>query len=210
MDAKRFDAMAKAMTAGTSRRRTFGGMASLLGLLYRDVAGAESGKCKGTCGSCGRCTKGRCKKTPHGKRCKLGKCTPTLDGIPCPGGFCQGGSCIPPPPHPCTDGIKNGSETDIDCGGSCARCANGLACASRNDCASALCVDRTCEQCSTGDQCLPDDPHGPCVCATTVNGQHVCSKFEDFPVDNCGRCSPIRNCVDWDGKRFCWKPCRTA
>ena len=38
----------------------------------------------------------------------------------------------------CTDGIKNGSETDMDCGGSCSPCAKGLRCAVAADCAAPL------------------------------------------------------------------------
>ncbi|HVJ19482.1 MAG TPA: discoidin domain-containing protein [Polyangiaceae bacterium] len=40
----------------------------------------------------------------------------------------------------CTDGSKNGSETDVDCGGStCSKCANDKLCASANDCSSGYC-----------------------------------------------------------------------
>ena len=43
--------------------------------------------------------------------------------------------------------MKNGSETDVDCGGSCApatRCANGKMCAANSDCTSANCASLTC------------------------------------------------------------------
>ena len=51
---------------------------------------------------------------------------------------------IPAPPPPCEDGLKNGTETAIDCGGSsCAakgfRCGTGQACVSPGDCASGKC-----------------------------------------------------------------------
>ncbi len=39
----------------------------------------------------------------------------------------------------CHDGTKDGSETDVDCGGSCAPCATGQACLSNQDCDSMLC-----------------------------------------------------------------------
>lgn len=40
----------------------------------------------------------------------------------------------------CTDGIKNGNETDVDCGGpDCLPCADGRDCVSARDCASAVC-----------------------------------------------------------------------
>ena len=39
----------------------------------------------------------------------------------------------------CTDGIKNGIETDVDCGGSCAGCANSKICSVNSDCQSYWC-----------------------------------------------------------------------
>jgi len=39
----------------------------------------------------------------------------------------------------CSDGIKNGNETGVDCGGNCAKkCAAGVSCASSSDCSSGL------------------------------------------------------------------------
>lgn len=54
-------------------------------------------------------------------------------------------SCvIPPPPPPCQDGIRNGTETDVDCGGSCSAkgftCGEGQSCVSNSDCQSNSCV----------------------------------------------------------------------
>lgn len=43
-------------------------------------------------------------------------------------------------PTSCVDGLKNGSETDVDCGGSaCAPCATGKSCAATLDCAEVSC-----------------------------------------------------------------------
>ena len=54
----------------------------------------------------------------------------------------------------CTDKLKNGAETDIDCGGStCARCLAGAACLVNNDCSSLNCTGSRCQdplQCSNG------------------------------------------------------------
>jgi len=45
----------------------------------------------------------------------------------------------------CTDTFKNGSETDVDCGGSCTtKCANGKICAINADCQSGNCVSGVC------------------------------------------------------------------
>jgi hypothetical protein len=40
--------------------------------------------------------------------------------------------------------MKNGSETDIDCGGSCPKCVNGKACVKPSDCASGKCEANAC------------------------------------------------------------------
>ena len=44
----------------------------------------------------------------------------------------------------CDDAVRNGDETDIDCGGSCAPCPDGAGCAVAGDCASGLCAEGTC------------------------------------------------------------------
>ena len=59
------------------------------------------------------------------------------------GDFCvQGASgCVD---RGCHDGVKGGDETDVDCGGPCAPCEDGRACAAPEDCASARCVAALC------------------------------------------------------------------
>lgn len=45
----------------------------------------------------------------------------------------------------CSDGIQNGSETGVDCGGgNCAPCANGQGCNAASDCASGICSGGVC------------------------------------------------------------------
>ncbi len=46
----------------------------------------------------------------------------------------------------CTDGVLDGSESDIDCGGVCAPCGIGRACFVPGDCASGACVNNICAQ----------------------------------------------------------------
>jgi PA14 domain len=45
----------------------------------------------------------------------------------------------------CTDGAMDGSETDVDCGGSCAPCRDGSGCASALDCRSGVCTNGRCQ-----------------------------------------------------------------
>jgi hypothetical protein len=58
-------------------------------------------------------------------------------------------------PPTCTDGVTNGSETDVDCGGTtCDKCADGLNCINGNDCQSGVCSAGRCmvPTCSDGVQ----------------------------------------------------------
>ncbi len=48
---------------------------------------------------------------------------------------CQGNLCIPI----CADGVKDGRETDVDCGGTCSKCSDGRRCAASDDCESGAC-----------------------------------------------------------------------
>ncbi|MBB88505.1 MAG: hypothetical protein CMP06_14605 [Xanthomonadales bacterium] len=62
-----------------------------------------------------------------------------LEADDCDSAVCDGGTntCSPPT---CSDGVENGDETDIDCGGSsCAACDDGEGCLVSNDCVSLVC-----------------------------------------------------------------------
>jgi hypothetical protein len=48
------------------------------------------------------------------------------------------GECKPPT---CADGVANGPETDVDCGGSCAPCDVAKGCKVGGDCTSGVCAD---------------------------------------------------------------------
>jgi len=56
----------------------------------------------------------------------------------CAGGACVAGACAALP-STCSDGIKDGNETDVDCGGSCKPCATGFECMTGADCQSGVC-----------------------------------------------------------------------
>lgn len=74
--------------------------------------------------------------------CSIGQiCLAARD---CVSATCSGGRCVTAPPT-CTDGIKNGSETDVDCGGpTCNKCANTKMCLAASDCTSATCTAGIC------------------------------------------------------------------
>lgn len=60
-------------------------------------------------------------------------------GHVCPGGACVSGVCQ------CGNGAKDGTETDVDCGGTCtAKCAVNKGCAVNGDCTTGSCVRLFC------------------------------------------------------------------
>ena len=97
-------------------------------------------------------------------------------------------------PPSCDDGVKNGDESDVDCGGStCPRCVDGLACTGGDDCASKVC-NKTCSapSCSDGVQNgdeLGVDCGGPVCpvvyagigCTQGTNGSQVCTSYSGGP-----------------------------
>jgi protocatechuate 3,4-dioxygenase beta subunit len=52
---------------------------------------------------------------------------------------CFNGAC-----NACSDGVKNGNETDVDCGGSCGGCPINKICYIDSDCESNNCIDGSC------------------------------------------------------------------
>ena len=46
----------------------------------------------------------------------------------------------------CEDGVQDGPETDVDCGGDCRPCDHGDTCLSARDCASGRCAAHVCEE----------------------------------------------------------------
>ncbi|HVU00319.1 MAG TPA: DUF2341 domain-containing protein [Polyangiaceae bacterium] len=92
----------------------------------------------------------------------------------------------------CTDQAQNGTETDVDCGGTCGGCPTGKKCNGASDCASGVCRG-TCAAatCSDGvkngaetgidcggNPCLPCGFRKP----ITIHGAQVTADLVDFPL----------------------------
>lgn len=67
---------------------------------------------------------------------------------PCPSGRCA----ISVPADRCRDRVRDGDETDVDCGGSCQPCTAGAGCVAPGDCQTAGCDANVCRapSCSDG------------------------------------------------------------
>ena len=100
-----------------------------------------------------RCGPGQPACSPTEPGCGTANNPKCADAMPCKSadacesGVCSGGTCAAPTS---TDGIKNGDETDVDCGGKSTNapgCETGKTCAAHSDCASGGCAyDKTCAE----------------------------------------------------------------
>jgi hypothetical protein len=98
--------------------------------------------------------------------------------------YCQG--------HGCSDGLRDGTEVDVDCGGDCSKCAAGQRCNGPSDCDSAVCVGGTCQAASCTDGVINQgeanvDCGGP-NCPGCADGQ-TCATDSDCAG---GACLPTR------------------
>ena len=96
---------------------------------------------------CGACT--------VGQRCQY---TADCAGYETPSTFCSRigqeayGTCTSISAA-CRNGVQDGTETDVDCGGSsgCPRCTTGMACLHPTDCTNGVCTSGVCASASCGD-----------------------------------------------------------
>ena len=80
------------------------------------------------------CDETSVKRCAHGSRCAVNE--DCLKGHACYMSTC----------YSCSNGIKDGSETGVDCGGGCAaRCSDGSECAHDGDCTSDWCSNGRCQ-----------------------------------------------------------------
>ncbi len=141
------------------------------------------------------CGGGTCPPCGVGLMCKV--------GTDCTSGACDAlvHTCLGPQ---CSDGVKDGNETDVDCGGSCGACAVGKGCAVDQDCLSEACdgVSLTCaaNQCvdhqKDGTETDVDCGGGTCpLCAlgkTCGNGGDCASNY----CNPSHQCAAVNQCVN--------------
>jgi hypothetical protein len=82
-----------------------------------------------------------------------GSCVACLGNDDCPSGPCQSQLCVA---ERCINGVQDGSETDVDCGGGCAPCGSGAGCVLPGDCASGTCDGFVCAVCASQGDCEGD------------------------------------------------------
>ena len=172
---------------------------------------------KGAGGECATgtdCKSGICAET---------KCTaPDADvGKDCAGpADCESKVCLATACQPAKldDGVQNGDETDIDCGGTdpaAARCADDKSCKSGDDCESKVC-DATSKKClkPTSTDGTKNGDEGDVDCGGTLTGASkcavgkTCNKHEDCTTDGCDdtkHCANGRSCTQANGGRTCGK-----
>ena len=63
-------------------------------------------------------------------------------------------------PDTCSNLILDGDETDVDCGGSCSPCDDGLGCLAPGDCVSMICTEDSCQAPSCDDDVHNGDELG--------------------------------------------------
>lgn len=91
----------------------------------------------------------------------------------------------------CNDGMLDGDETDIDCGGSCNPCENGSACVSDSDCISNHCINGLCEELNTCNDNELDGDETDIDCGGSCN---PCNENQHCYTDS--DCSSGLSCVD--------------
>jgi hypothetical protein len=142
--------------------------------------------CMGNADCCsGACTNGVCSTqsmcAPNGAMCGT--------GASCCSGFCTNGVCSGMA-NTCMDGMKDGSETDTDCGGpTCAPCAVGKTCVVGTDCTGKTCTNGVCTlapgACMTAMDCT-SPPAGSCQSMGTTG---VATVFQSPGVCMGGTCT---------------------
>ncbi|MDI1452081.1 DUF4215 domain-containing protein [Polyangium sp. 6x1] len=129
--------------------------------------------CTGTVG-----TQSICMAKKAGELCAAGLCDDAGKCVEClvnqhcgADGYCFENAC-----KSCDDGLMNGDETDVDCGGThCNPCAEGKICLTNDDCATTFCTDGVC----CGSAC--DEPCVTCIYPGFLGNCTAIDKYDEDP-----------------------------
>ncbi len=144
-----------------------------------------------------------------GKKCGAGGDCESLS--------CQGGTCAAPSG---ADGVKNGTETDVDCGGgaptNARRCNTGESCGDATDCNNVLCTNNKCAAATSSDglkngtESDVDCGGGAPTNAPACGNDLTCTTHGDCASGACaisgpkaGKCVPFKSCVKNEGGYTC-------
>lgn len=104
-------------------------------------------------------------------------------------------------PEACQNGVKDGKESDLDCGGECAGCLDGASCNANTDCISGFCNSGMCAVATCDDGVKngneTDTDCGGRVCLPCSNGK-ACVQGSDCASGSCnyGVCGDADPCSD--------------
>jgi len=125
--------------------------------------------------------------------CAGSKCVQCVQDSDCSAGYCFDNQCFR-----CNDGLHNGNEAGVDCGGSCGLCL-GSPCEMGASCQSGFCVDGLCCASSCNEICVNCNFLGDCV---------ALAKYQDDDDPICNgvmTCNGGGSCLKRDGE-----PCLTS
>jgi hypothetical protein len=138
---------------------------------------------------------------PSGQAC--------TNGNECPSGVCFGGSCQE---ATSSDGVRDGDETDVDCGGSSPnKCENGKGCVDGDDCKSRICdATKKCADASDNDNIKNGgetdvDCGGPAPTKRCAAGK-ACLDHSDCESNGCTydkKCAVGASCTQLEGGQTC-------
>ncbi|MFM2153025.1 MAG: hypothetical protein RL199_1460, partial [Pseudomonadota bacterium] len=92
----------------------------------------------------------------------------------------------------CLDGLTNGNESDVDCGGSCTPCAAKARCGSVRDCQSSMCAPTAT---TVADPASVDCTATTCLCQKVLADGATCTADANCRSGRCEATAAGRRCV---------------
>ncbi|MFO0759765.1 MAG: hypothetical protein U0359_24975 [Byssovorax sp.] len=131
-------------------------------------------------------------------------CAPCVDGkacgvaADCTSSVCSGTPLVCQVPA-CNDSAKNGSETDVDCGGMCAKkCGPGKGCSGNGDCVGGTCTANVCAPTCTDQVMNGTESDVDCggSCAVKCGPNKACNGDADCAGGSCVANVCVPTCTD--------------